>query len=40
MLEESVCFFDGQQHRAQQIVILGNHKPNETTIKWRFKMEG
>ena len=40
MLEESVCFFDGQQHRAQQIVILGNHEPNETNIKWRFKMEG
>jgi len=40
MLEESVCFFDGQQHRAQQIVVLGNHEPDETTVKWRFKMEG
>jgi len=40
MLEESVCFFDGQQHRAQQIVILRNYEPDETTIKWRFKMEG
>lgn len=40
MLEDSVCFFDGQQHRAQQIVVLGNHEPDATTVKWRFKMEG
>jgi uncharacterized heparinase superfamily protein len=40
MLEDSVCFYDGQQHRAQQIVVLGNHEPEETTVKWRFKMEG
>lgn len=40
MLEDSVCFYDGQQHRAQQIVVLGNHEPDETTVKWRFRMEG
>ena len=39
MLEESVSFFDGRQHRAQQIVILGNHEPATTTVKWRFAME-
>ena len=40
MLEDSVCFHDGQQHRAQQIVVLGNHEPDETTVKWRFRLEG
>lgn len=40
MLEESVSFFDGRQHRAQQIVVLGNHEPAVTTVKWRFAMEG
>ena len=39
MLEDSVNFFDGRQHRAQQIVILGNHEPSETTVKWRLAME-
>ncbi len=38
MLEDSVNFFDGRQHRAQQIVILGNHEPSETTVKWRLAM--
>lgn len=40
MLEESVSFFDGRHHRAQQIVVLGNHEPMATTVKWRFAMEG
>lgn len=39
-LEDSVNFFDGRQHRAQQIVILGNHEPTTTTVKWRLAMEG
>lgn len=38
MLDESVSFFDGRQHRAQQIVVLGNHEPRSTTIKWRLAM--
>lgn len=40
MLEESVSFFDGRQHKSKQIVILGNHEPGSTTIKWRLAMEG
>ncbi len=40
MLEDSVSFYDGRQHRAKQIVVLGNHEPASTTIKWRFSMEG
>ncbi|MEQ8319714.1 MAG: heparinase II/III family protein [Rhodospirillales bacterium] len=39
-LEDSVSFFDGRQHRAQQIVILGNHEPSETVVKWRFAIDG
>lgn len=35
MLDESVNFFDGRQHRTQQIVILGNHEPETSTVKWR-----
>lgn len=38
-LEESVSFHDGQHHRAQQIVILGNHEPSETIVKWRMVSE-
>jgi len=38
-LEESVSFFDGRQHRAQQIVILGNHEPDETVVKWRIAVD-
>ncbi|MBO6518935.1 MAG: heparinase II/III family protein [Rhodospirillales bacterium] len=38
-LEESVSFFDGRQHRSQQIVILGNHEPAATTVKWRFAID-
>ncbi len=40
MLEQSVSFHDGRQHRTQQITILGNHEPATTTIKWRFAMQG
>ncbi len=40
MLEDSVSFFDGRQHRSTQIVVLGNHEPSETTIKWRLTAEG
>ena len=40
MLEESVSFHDGRQHRSQQITVLGNHEPATTTIKWRFAMQG
>ncbi|MDP4796926.1 MAG: heparinase II/III family protein [Rhodospirillales bacterium] len=40
MLEDSVSFFDGRQHRAQQIVILGNHEPAETIVKWRIAIDG
>lgn len=36
MLDESVNFFDGRQHRTQQIVILGNHEPEKSTVKWRI----
>ena len=39
MLEESISFFDGRQHRAQQIVILGNHEPDRTTVKWRLGID-
>ena len=39
MLEDSVSFFDGRQHRAQQIVILGNHEPAETVVKWRIAID-
>ena len=38
-LEESVSFHDGRQHRAQQIVILGNHEPSETIVKWRLSVD-
>jgi len=38
-LEDSVSFVDGRQHRAQQIVILGNHEPSETVVKWRFAID-
>ncbi|WNK00341.1 heparinase II/III family protein [Thalassospiraceae bacterium LMO-JJ14] len=38
-LEDSVSFFDGRQHRAQQIVILGNHEPAETVVKWRLAID-
>ena len=40
MLEESVSFHDGRQHRSQQITVLGNHEPSNTTIKWRLAMQG
>ena len=40
MLEESISFFDGRQHQAQQIVILGNHEPEETIVKWRIAIDG
>lgn len=39
MLEESISFFDGHQHRAQQIVIIGNHEPDRTTVKWRLGID-
>lgn len=38
-LEDSVSFFDGRQHRSQQIVILGNHEPDKTVVKWRFAID-
>ncbi len=38
-LEDSVSFFDGRQHRTQQIVILGNHEPDKTVVKWRFAID-
>lgn len=40
MLEDSVSFHDGRQHRSQQITVLGNHEPEATTIKWRLAMQG
>lgn len=39
MLEDSVNFHDGRQHRTQQITVLGNHDPVTTTIKWRLAMQ-
>lgn len=36
MLDDSVNFNDGRQHRTQQIVILGNHEPAKSTVKWRI----
>lgn len=36
MLDESVNFHDGRQHRTQQIVILGNHEPAQSIVKWRM----
>ena len=36
MLDESISFHDGRQHRTQQIVILGNHEPSQSTVKWRM----
>lgn len=36
MLDDSVNFFDGRQHRTQQIVVLGNHEPSQSTVKWRL----
>lgn len=36
MLDESVSFHDGRQHRTQQIVILGNHEPSQSIVKWRI----
>ena len=39
MLEDSVSFHDGRQHRTQQITVLGNHEPTTTTVKWRFAMQ-
>ena len=36
MLDESVNFHDGRQHRTQQIVILGNHEPSQSIVKWRM----
>lgn len=38
-LEDSVSFFDGRQHRTQQIVILGNHEPAQTVVKWRLAID-
>jgi uncharacterized heparinase superfamily protein len=38
-LEDSVSFYDGRLHRAQQIVILGNHEPDETIVKWRIAVD-
>ena len=39
MLEDSINFHDGRQHRTQQITVLGNHDPAKTTIKWRLAMQ-
>jgi len=36
MIDESINFHDGRQHRNNQIVILGNHEPKETIVKWRM----
>lgn len=36
MLDESINFHDGRQHRTQQIVILGNHEPSQSIVKWRM----
>jgi uncharacterized heparinase superfamily protein len=36
MIDEGVNFYDGRQHRTQQIVILGNHEPTQSTVKWRL----
>lgn len=36
MIDESINFHDGRQHRTNQIVILGNHEPKETIVKWRM----
>lgn len=36
MLDESINFHDGHQHRTQQIIILGNHEPQQSVVKWRM----
>ena len=36
MIDESINFHDGRQHRTNQIVILGNHEPDKTVVKWRM----